>query len=565
MTDSEFTHIILNRLAQAQFVMLRYETEFTPCTGITAVTKQERRHFLNGVMVAPWCPELKRKAGEAPIQKGLIRRADLTLTVNRKQCRVLATTDDFAPAIFLDVDGRFRGRETPYDTPPEPPEHSSLATLKRDTLYFALAVEELFRATALSGPFVWGADWETVPALSLVRSNYTTALTLHNTFDECLAEQADEFGTTFAPFGTIRDPQGVVRPSATALQLGLSTADVVTTVNRGFAHGMRTECLQQEVMAKHLRHLLTRVVGINNAAFSPLAHDLVTLRRELMDTFSAGRDHLFAIKRDRLDALPESVRSRAVGKVVVVSMGRRVAQKQHDVLVESVRAILTADPALPLLVIFATVHGDAGSPARLARIQKLAADYPLNVLCEDGQLSYYKELMAAADFNCMPSLYEPHGGAFEGTVVPIARAVDGLAEQICGFEPSGVAATLNARWHLRAEPPSGLLFREAEAPSGYLFGRDERGNEQGIPQTREEQLRALLDVSPSPDNSLFRAMRDSLTETLTTAVRIRLDQQDLYARLVLATLTKQQGTSWYTNLGGMLALIEEARLRRDTA
>lgn len=62
MTDSEFTDVVLSRLAQAQFVMLRYETEFTPCTGITAVTKQERRHFFNGVMIAPWCPHLKRKA-----------------------------------------------------------------------------------------------------------------------------------------------------------------------------------------------------------------------------------------------------------------------------------------------------------------------------------------------------------------------------------------------------------------------------------------------------------------------------------------------------------------------
>src|ERR1700681_3505541 len=125
MTDSEFTDVVLGRLAQAQFVMLRYETEFTPCTGITAVTKQERRHFFNGVMIAPWCPDLKRKAGDDPIQKGFIRLTNLTFTVNRKQCRVLASTDDFAQAIFLHVDDRFHGHETPYDTPPEPPEQSS--------------------------------------------------------------------------------------------------------------------------------------------------------------------------------------------------------------------------------------------------------------------------------------------------------------------------------------------------------------------------------------------------------------------------------------------------------
>jgi hypothetical protein len=59
----------------------------------------------------------------------------------------------------------------------------------------------------------------------------------------------------------------------------------------------------------------------------------------------------------------------------------------------------------------------------------------------------------------------------------------------------------------------------------------------------------------------------TVPSTVTTApgVKIRLGQQDLYAHLVLAALTKQQGTSWYTNLGGMLALIEEARLKRDAA
>ena len=30
---------LLQKIGSAQFFMLRYETEFTPCTGITAVTK----------------------------------------------------------------------------------------------------------------------------------------------------------------------------------------------------------------------------------------------------------------------------------------------------------------------------------------------------------------------------------------------------------------------------------------------------------------------------------------------------------------------------------------------
>ncbi len=556
----EFNKNTWQRITRAQFVMLRYETEFTPCTGITAVTKQERRYFANGVIVAPWCSRLKRKPGDDPLERGKVRDTGDTLSVNGSPCKVLATTDEFAPIIFLDVTGRFLGGETPYDTPPEPPE-DSLATLKRDTLYFALAVDALLREARLEGAFVWGADWETVPALFLVRNRHYVSLTLHNTFDECLSTQADAFGDTFAPFCTSRDPSGSVQPSPTALQLGLEMADVVTTVNRGFAYGMRTERLQQDVMANHLQPLLGRVVGINNAAFSTLNPELIALKRNLRETFEAGRDELFEIKSRRLGELPTYVKEKAVDKAIVVSMGRRVSQKQHDVLVESLRTILTADRSFPILAVFATVHGDAGSHARLKRIQTLAAEYPSNVICEDGQLQYYKELMAAADFNCMPSLYEPHGGAFEGTVVPIARAVDGLAEQICGLAPVGAAALFNARWHLAREAPAGFLFREPEGTKGFLFRQSKEPEEQSL----ADQLKALLEESPSPDNSAFRAMRDSLTEVLRRAVTVRLDRRDEYARLVLAALDKQEGTSWLVNLGGMLALVEQARSVRSLA
>jgi len=215
MTIDEFGKDILKKIAGAQFVMLRYETEFTPCTGITAVTKQERRHFANGVVVAPWCPNLKRKAGDESCRiKGRFRDTGVTLGVHDAACRVLATTDEFAPIVFLEVAGHFLGRETPYDTPAEPPV-DSLGTLKTDTLYFGLAVEALLRHARPVGSFVWGADWETVPALFLLRNRHHISLTLHNTFDECIAKEADAFDETFAPVwhgqGPPAAPLGQVR------------------------------------------------------------------------------------------------------------------------------------------------------------------------------------------------------------------------------------------------------------------------------------------------------------------------------------------------------------------
>ena len=73
--------------------------------------------------------------------------------------------------------------------------------------------------------------------------------------------------------------------------------------------------------------------------------------------------------------------------------------------------------------------------------------------------------MHAADYNAMTSLYEPHGGAFEGAVVPIVRLVDGLARQVKRLEPTGRAATFKRIWHEPWELPSGLGFREPATPT----------------------------------------------------------------------------------------------------
>src|SRR5215213_7879242 len=110
--------------------MLRYETEFTPCTGITAVTRQERRHFVGGVMIAPWCPQLKRKPNADPVALGQVRDTGWSFKISGRDCRVLTTTDDFCPLVYLAIPGRFQGIETPYDVPP--------SELRRDAFWFGL-------------------------------------------------------------------------------------------------------------------------------------------------------------------------------------------------------------------------------------------------------------------------------------------------------------------------------------------------------------------------------------------------------------------------------------------
>jgi glycogen synthase len=509
-------------LAAANFVMLRYETEYTPCTGITAVTRQERRHFGRSLLIAPWCPRMKE--AQAALAQHKVVATSLHFEVAGRPASLLRSDDGAAAILFVAIEGAFQGLHTPYDTP----------DLKHDTLRFGLAVRHLLLYTRPAAQFVWAADWECVPALLLVRPRQHTVLTLHNTFDAWLAYEAGEY-LDYWP----------LRGERTALQVGLEAADVVTTVNRGFAWGLRHEMVQRQVLAHHLQHLLYRVVGINNAGFSALPKDLSELAAQFRSDFSGACARLRELKAAALASLPEPVRQKAAGKVLVVSMGRRVAQKQHDVLVESTRAILHSDSATPLLTLFTTVKGDEGSEARLARVRALETEFPGNVICQDGRIDYFQALMAAADFNCMPSLYEPHGGAFDGLVVPIARAVDGLAEQICALRPDlSVMPPMYERWHAAGESPTGFLFREdpALATAGGC--------------------RELLESSPSPDNSLFRGMVAALRATLNDAVKLRQSDFPAYARLVAAGLDKQQELSWAVNLGGVLALIEVARLSR---
>lgn len=519
--------------AMVRFILLRWETEFTPCTGITAVTRQERRHIKNALMIAPWCPLLGRQ--QALPNDAVVNTGWQFAFAGGLTCYVHATPpDSLMPVLYIEVPGHFKGLASPYDVAEE--------ALSHDALIFGLAVERLLELLGYPGRVLWGADWECVPALVLLRTRYDTAVTIHNVFDRSLHTAAISYGTIYDCF---QQASSAHTGSKTALEVGIEAADTVMTVNPGFARGLRMERLHRDVTADHLQHLLSRVVGVTNGPFSPLAESTVALRSLLLADFASGKARLFALRASALAALPPAVRQCAENRVLVVAMGRRVAQKLHDVLVDTVRSLLAGDPGLPLAVVFATTHGDDGSPARLERIALLQQEFPHNVLTFDGRLSFYPQLMAAADFNCMPSLYEPHGGAFESTIIPIARAVDGLAEQICALAPAGAARIINESGHEPGASPSGFLFREEE------------------PQSQATELfRDLLTQSPTPRNSLFHAMVRALSDVLLQAIECRRHDEDAYARLVLAALERHDAYSWQANWGGVVALVEAARARK---
>src|SRR5262245_29339604 len=151
---------VTEALAGCQFVALRYEGPHVECTGITAVAKQELRAFRGrgGVMVLPWSG--KMSAATAALEKGLVvdtgESFPVSLSAERQiTVRVLAAkANGQAPVLYLAADGCFEGVESPYDTP----------NLNRDVLFYGLAVKALVSSRIPDRAWVWGADWQTVPA-----------------------------------------------------------------------------------------------------------------------------------------------------------------------------------------------------------------------------------------------------------------------------------------------------------------------------------------------------------------------------------------------------------------
>jgi hypothetical protein len=517
-------------LASSEFFALRYEGPYVECTGITAVARQELRVFSGrgGAMIVPWSGQMA--SAQAALEKGIVTPDRLAFPVAPNpdrpvEVRVLtAQAAGSAPILYLAAEGYFDGSESPYDT----------ANLKRDALFFGLAVKALLQGWSGPRAWVWASDWQTVPAALLLRQVHLLAITLHNTFDADLRDVLWQFA----------ELRYSVFRHRTALQVALETCDVVTTVNRGYAHGLRHEPFHTRIMSDHLQAGADRIVGLDNANFVDPTPQQLELADLIEKNPAAGLARLEQMQQAALAALPADLAGKLRGKVLCVAMGRRSSQKLHDVVVEAVRDMLRREPQSPFFVFFATTHSDAGSAARLQRIQELCAEFPRNAGWSDGRIPYFPQLMAAGSFNLLCSLWEPHGGAFEATIVPLARAVDGLAAQVVPLVRAGRAGEMADLWHAAAAAPSGLTFRE-EPPDSYI-----------------PDLRELLELSPSPPNATFRRMAEALAATLGLAVEIRLRQPQQFARMVMGAVRQQAARSWLVNFGGMAALVEAARARR---
>lgn len=518
-------------LYTAAFVGFRWESPFTPCTGITAVFKQERAHFAKqGVFIAPWCPRMA--AAQKALADGKVVEVEgawFEIYLQKPvQVKVLMSTDAGAPIFFLHVvgdDRAFAGVQTPYDTPYG----------KRDCLLFALAAEQILARYQPAGhsslPFAWAADWQCVPAMMRLHWNRVTCLHLHNLYDEYLGDEARALAYDHA----------AALEGRSVLSAGFASADVVATVSRGFAEGIRREILHTAIFAPHLQPEAHRIESVENANFVEMDAHVVKLADALSENLEQGAKLLAASKQAAREKLPPELREKVKGKTLIVSMGRSATQKLHCTVVEAAARLLQTRLGASAFFVFASTNGDRDDEVRQDTIAAFAARHPESAAAFSGRIPFFGELMLAADLNVMASLWEPFGGAYEGTVLPVARAIDGLASQIRPFRPTPFVA--------------GTVPQDGGAPTGWLFRE--------LPQpTAEKDLEALLTSAvPSIRNATYAAMIDACSATLASAVELHQNEPLLFAELVRNALGMQRSRSW-NSYDRMLELAAAARAQR---
>jgi len=550
--DSDYSQLFKDELLKTEFFMIRHETEFFPSAGITAVTKQERRNFTGGMILAPYFPEMEEKKVKAGKQKSPIFPTGIQITAGKYKGEIWITADKplpkdktLIPIVYLYVDGYFTSDTDPYYS--GKPNNNDL--LKQDALVFGLAVKGFFdliygMGIRFNGKFINGADWESVPALFLVKDMLKTSITLHNIYDHCLkdyVDNMDEFKHT------------PLNSDLTVLQIALDELNVATCVNRIFEWGMLHEPFHTEVMAKHLHSRLGKVIGIDNGRFRNLSDKeqeiLKALQQDLVREEKQGEKKLFEYKNGFEDKLiievekadEKRIPKRTItlkNKAVFVFSGRLVPQKLHDVSVAAVRKFLQTEGNKEKAVFFFPVMPGPNDGNRQRLLRELEEEFPENVVYNYAEkCPFYGELQIRADFNVLPSLYEPHGSAYDGFGIPLVNLLDGLLGQVHDPYAIGEAAKRTRMFHPTHEKASGLGFY-ASPPN----------NTSKSLHDLYEELNKEDGLSQYTVNEIFRAMVDALRVAFDRAVKLHNDKTR-FAEMTCTALEKQAvGGDWSVNL-----------------
>lgn len=296
------------------------------------------------------------------------------------------------------------------------------------------AALEAMRAERRPVDMLHGHDWESAPALLLLRHRYAQDELLRGTATMLTCHNLAYHG--WVPRGAVAAqldlPEALGEPGGVdLLREGVLGADLVNTVSPTYAR-QSLEPGEGAGLEDALRSLGDRYLGIinglDNELWNPATDRDIAARYSATDL--AGKQLCRAALCDELGLDPDGP--------LLAMVSRLDPQKGFDLLADAAPALLAAGARICVL--------GTGDHGLIGGLQELATEQPARLAVEarfDRALA--RRMYAGADAFLMPSRFEPCGQgqmiALRYGTLPIVRATGGLVDTVVDADAEPQAGT----------------------------------------------------------------------------------------------------------------------------
>ena len=548
--------VIISTFTNAKTVVfVSFESEFSPCGGLTAVMRHLPRSMIQkkpSILITPFFAEIEKAKEAYYFKSELVPFIDTEVSFanNKIPIKILLHEENYNGSIFkiytIYTKKFFFAPINPYINPGNPKQ------LFNDVLFFCNAIPAVLRQIPEEDPFIIHLqDWETALVAETIKQlpkfiKATCFLTLHNPYDHSLTLE-DLYKLTLTEYPTFLEAE-------TVLKYTLSSITTLSTVSKKFAEELYTEPLMTEIFVPHLQDIFKkkRIYGIENGNFfMPKFGPQESLTGESINNLKIeARKNLLTLLES---GKGQELQSKSWGKCnfkdqnipLFFLFGRDdPRQKGYDIAVDAIRSLLTkygTNYAHFVFTIIPSAHGIES----LFYIRKLANEFPTAIRTYPFRMDIgYNELQSSSTYLLMPSFYEPFGGATEGYAngLPVvARATGGLIQQVNPKNvydlPKEIQSDIRM-YHEDSTQYTGFLFRET-------FVNNVAKDWKQIIDADYLSTFPPGDVIESRKHiTLFNAMSTALVHVLEQAVTVYKETYSEYVQLILNSQYLLKKFSW---------------------
>ena len=273
-------------------------------------------------------------------------------------------------------------------------------------------------------------DWQTglvAAYLSQELHPPHSVFTVHNLAYDCQFDYG-EFQNLHLPHHWWSMDYGEFYGRFSMLKAGLMFSELITTVSPSYAREIRTREYgygYASILEAHADKLVGILNGIDDDNWNPRTDPHLVAHYSANGRIRPGKQ---ANRRALLEALGAPPAALETTVPLVGTVGRLVAQKGVDLLLEAIPPLLGGSDAQFVLI-------GSGETRFEHQIQELALAHPERVFCHIGYSeTLARQLEAGCDIFAMPSRYEPCGlnqmYSLRYGTAPVVRATGGLADTV---------------------------------------------------------------------------------------------------------------------------------------